>query len=308
MIYHYRQTEAKIIDEESDFVLLSLIKSNLSNPLNFQTQKSAYSESQLKKINEHKNCAEIRFKLSAAEKIALADKKNESTFYKESKVAPFKVVRLANMLNRVIQEEASLGIMPTVGEFHQWKKTDLPYTMFSKTLWALARGETSRYMITGKEKILKNWILEQADESITLEKMFRQSYQINQGNVYLTLLTIENVLSENWQNPERAQFLTTKKLKLFTNTVGNDDRFGHWYHLFGVILYGYVKNGVNASFVGNMESLSSLLMKRQHEHQENRINTQGGKVGARLYRWLKKDRWQERKTEERFLDEDYYLQ
>lgn len=307
MLYHYRQVKPQMLDQESDIALIANIKSNLKNPLNFQSAKDPYKPEMRERINELRECAKLRFNLADKTPELMVENKDLSDDYKEEKKAPFTVKKLANMFNRVIQEEALNGIQPTIGEFHRWDVTDLPYTMFSKVLWALSRGETSRYMITGTEEALKEWLLSQENESVTLDKIFRESYKLNRGNVYATLLTVENILSEDWQNRERAHFLRTKKLKKFTNTIGNDDRFGHWYHLFGVMLYGYVKSGSRAAFVGRAESLSSVIMLQQYEHQEQKINVRGGKVGHLLYKWLKNDSWKERKTDSSFLSEEYYL-
>lgn len=308
MLFHYRQSRMNLKDSESDHALITHIKSNLKNPLNFQTTKDPIAPELRKRINELRHCALERFDLHEVESEISVDDDIQESVYSENKVAPFKVKKLANMFNRVIQEEALQGIRPTTGEFHRWSETHLPYTLFSKVLWALSRGETSRYMVTGLEVNLKQWILTQENNSISLDKIFRRSYQLNQGNIYLTLLAIENVLSNDWQNPNRQQFLTTKKLKKFTNTIGNDDRFGHWYHLFGVMLYGYVKSGIRAAFVGRMESLSSVIMKQQHEDQEKAINIQGGKVGNLLHRWIQNGSWEKRPTNAEFTTEAYYLE
>lgn len=347
LTYHYQQVTPALQDAVGDIALMRLVKDmpkNLIWMIRHQDEKLMKQNQQIQKF---KSCAEEVFSLSVAEEDRTSDAQNaegeeikdsdedvieksdltlpdkerllevmkDGVLVIEGKVPPFYPVKLANMFTRVIQEEAKLGIQPAVGEFHRFSKGFIrkhyleffPFTMMSKTLLSLARGDTAKYMITGLEPELKKWILEQAENSITLDKMFRRSYQLNNGNVYASLLTVENVLAQEWRNPKRAELATTKRLKLFTNTIGTDDRFGNWYHLFGIMLYGYVKNRVSAKIIGTIEGVGSDLLQPEKEKQENIINRKGGKVGALLHQRVKSGKWNKEDMSEDFLKEEYYL-
>lgn len=341
LTYHYQQTSPGRQDPLGDLALMRLVYAMPKNLLWMVRKKNEKLENENREIMKYQKCASEVFSLSSFEAVevesnehdiipldednpglTLPDKERLLEVFKEGalviegKVPPFYPTKLANMFNRVIQEEAKLGIKPQVGEFHKWSKGFIrkhyleffPFTTMSKVLLALARGDTARYMVTGEEQNLKNWILKQDENSITLDKMFRSSYQINKGNVYATLLTIENVLAQNWRDPERAELPLTKRLKLFTNTIGVDDRFGNWYHLFGIMLYGYVKNSFSAKIVGTLEGVGSDLLQAGKERQENIINRKAGKTGDLLHKWIKSGKWSKRETSKEFLKEDYYLE
>lgn len=347
--FHYFQNELSLGDPIGDVALIRLVHAMPKNLVWMVRHKDQLLLEQNERINSYKACAEELFSLKKAEmseenaalegspgakvlkeddleiigrsSLSLPDRERiisvfmENAFVVEGDTPPFDPRKMANMFNRVIQEEAQKGIPPELGDHHQWSKSFLrkhyfkyfPFTMMSKVLLALARGETSRFMMTGLEDNLKRWILEQDENSITLDKMFRTSYQINHGNVYLTLLTIENVLSQNWRNIKRSDLPLTKRLKHFTNTLGEDDRFGNWYHLFGIMLYGYVKNRIHAKIIGTIEGVGSDLLQTEKEHQENMINRKGGKAGALLHSWIRSGKWEKRVTNPEFLDEKYYL-
>lgn len=347
LTFHYQQVTPAVQDVVGDIALMRLVKDMPKNLIWMVRHQDEKLIKQNLRIQKFKTCADEVFSLNVPDEDTTRDEKNaEGEEIKESdeevieksdlslpdkerlldvmkdgvlviegKVPPFYPVKLANMFTRVIQEEAKLGIPPEVGEFHRFSKGFIrkhylaffPFTMMSKVLLALSRGDTAKYMITGLEAELKKWILEQAENSITLDRMFRRSYQLNHGNVYASLLTIENVLAQEWRNSNRAELATTKRLKLFTNTIGADDRFGKWYHLFGIMLYGYVKNRVSAKIIGTIEGVGSDLLQPEKEKQENIINRKGGKAGALLHQWVKSGRWNKKDTHEGFLKEEYYL-
>src|SRR5690606_30094235 len=128
----------------------------------------------------------------------------------EGHKAPFKIKNMVLMLKQVITEEFHQnGITPKRGTVHEWspgikKKLRRKFVLFSrmpKLLVALSRGATSHFMVTGTEEELKDYILSRPENSINLEEMFRASYRINQGDVYLSLLTVENVLNRFWLKP-----------------------------------------------------------------------------------------------------------
>jgi hypothetical protein len=236
----------------------------------------------------------------------------------EGHKAPFKIKNLTSMMKEVIFEEYKMtGIEPRLGTIHKWspqihkklKKKFIFLSRFSKLLMALCRGSTSQFMITGKENLLADYLLTRKENSVTLEEMFRSSYRINEGDVYLSLLTIENLLSRYWHTPKRSKRLLTTKLKDITNYNYRIDKFGSWYHLFGIMLYGYAEGGFKATVVGKVESIGSQLMSRfEDEKQEDFINRRGGRVGNRLRKFITNQEYKHFIPNQIYLDESFYLQ
>ena len=232
----------------------------------------------------------------------------------EGQKAPFKVKNISLMMKQVIAEEYQVnGLSPQLGNPHTWspsivkelKKEFKIFSRMSKLLLALARGVTSSYLVTGTEEQLKDYIL---SRSINLEEMFRASYRINQGDVYLSLLTIENVLSRFWPTPDRSKRAITTKLKDITNYNYYTDKYGAWYHLFGIMLFGYVEGGFKAKLVGGIETMGSLIMGRfQDEKQERYINSRGGPIGSRLRPFIENKEYEKFELNKKYLEEDFYM-
>ena len=157
------------------------------------------------------------------------------------------------------------------------------FSRMSKLLIALSRGATSSYLMTGTEEQLKDYLLSRPQNSVTLEEMFRASYRIVQGDVYLALLAVENILSREWLRPGRSKRALTTKLKDIINFNYRTDKFGSWHHLFGIMLYGYAEGGLKAVAVGKIETLGSQIMGRfADEKQESFINSRGDRIGANV--------------------------
>lgn len=156
-----------------------------------------------------------------------------------------------------------------------------------KTLITLAGGKGSHIMITGNEEKLRSHLETLPDRSLTPEELFRISYRMNDGDLYKSLLTVENVLSDQWRNPKRDKLTTTAKLIPFSNTFGSDgDVFGHWYHLFGITFFGSVEGKTMAQIAAKAEDIGSLILSDfKGERQENRINDKGAVAGALLKRY-----------------------
>ncbi|MFZ4714910.1 MAG: hypothetical protein ACOYL6_14420 [Bacteriovoracaceae bacterium] len=235
----------------------------------------------------------------------------------EGHKAPFNVGHVVNMFKQVIVEEFQKNqIIPSVGQKHTWstgtrKKYFLKFPLFSnmsKLLVALSRGVTSNFMMTGKEEELKDYIISRPQESINLEEMFRASYRINKGDVYLTLLSIENVLSRFWTDHQRARRLITTKLKDITNFYYMSDKFGSWYHLFGMILFGYAEGGLKGTIIGKTETIGSHIMGGfQDEEQEDFVNRKGSKIGGRLKRFVQTEKYLKFNSNSDYIKETYYM-
>ena len=203
----------------------------------------------------------------------------------ESKTNPIKRKGMVEMFKKVI---CSTGIVPKIGEPHRWHK-DFPKSgikpPFSKLLVALANGDTNRIMPTGKENDLGAWMIKQETRSVTIHRIFEEAYRLNQGDVYSAFLTIENVLSQNFfmaSNTRERFTLTTKLSKIINHVGGEFDLYGPWYHLHGMLLYGYVEeNKLLANIRGTIETLNSRFAHEYNDKQEH-FMIQGGGVGVRL--------------------------
>lgn len=213
----------------------------------------------------------------------------------EGRENPYNHEGFSNMFLQVIEEERKNGIEPSVGEFHRWSPETIskhrlnPMLAMSKILAALALGVSYRVMYTGQEEALKAYLLEQKDKSVHFDMFFRQAYVLNQGNVYLALLTMENLLAINWKAPHRDHIPHFKKLTpLLSQYNEGGDIYGSYYHFVGIMLYGYVKGGLAAKLVGMTEALGSKILSRfQSEIQENLANFNGGKIGMLLRKSIK---------------------
>ncbi len=140
-------------------------------------------------------------------------------------------------LQQIINSQENKGYKVSFGSIHHWASVRPSIVGTSKIVVALATASSSRFLYVGKEIALINWIKTQPDKSITIEKLFKQSYLLNRGDVYLTILTIENVLSDATFEKDREKTLVNQKLvDLYTNSP---NKFGDWYHLFGTMLAGY---------------------------------------------------------------------
>jgi hypothetical protein len=127
--------------------------------------------------------------------------------------------------------------------------------------------------------------------------------------VYLTLLTIENVFSRDWKTPGREKLPITLRLRPIINHFGpNGNHVGSWYHLFGIMLYGYSENAVKAWFMGHTESLGRHILDHfRDETQEDDMNSTGGRIGAGLYKGLRRRNYLAVRLVPSHLEEPYYL-
>lgn len=233
----------------------------------------------------------------------------------ELKSKPFHAKKVVHMLQQVIHEERANGITPSRGEEHlfspelyQYYKTEFPVlrTGMTKIFMALGNGLTFRFMVTGQEEELSRLIEARPFESVTLEEAFRLSYRLNRGDLYLTYLTLENLFAYHWTNPERDRVSVLQRLKPFTHYFNKGDKFGHWYHFWGMVLYGHLRGSVRAATVGGIEELLSRLAggEGEQENQEGKVNIYGGIVGGRLSKRFNA----KFKPNPEYLSESYYLE
>jgi hypothetical protein len=319
--YIYQQSQYELNDPKGDILLLwtarNIIKKVMSNLNNTEQKLNEFRDAKIAELvilypqyapkEEDKNLVVEDY---------ITFNPNQEPIPLEGHKAPFTVRNLSLMMKQVITEEYQNGLIPKVGEIHDWSpeikrklRSKFPFfSRLSKLLIALARGVTSYYMVSGQEEELKNFILSRPENSISLEEMFRASYRINQGDVYLTILTIENVLSRFWTDKDREKRAITTRLKDITNYYYKTDKFGSWYHLFGIMLYGYAKGSLAAVTVGNIETMGSRIMSRfEDERQETYINSRGGRVGARIHRFIEKKAYEKFDLNEEYIKEEFYL-
>lgn len=230
---------------------------------------------------------------------------------------PIHVEKFSEMLDQVLFEESQRGLTPVVGAFHEWSPETREKHLgknavvgFSKLFICLSLGFTNRFMKTGHEQDLWKWLVQQDYNSVTLPELFRASYRLSQGDVYLSLLTIENLLAANWRYRGREALPATKRLRPITSGYNYDkDKFGTWYHFFGMILYGYrTGSGFKANFVGRAEALgSNILSKGVDKTQKQWFNKLGGYIGEDLRESVATGRYQRGPSNPGVLAESYYL-
>lgn len=219
------------------------------------------------------------------------------------------------MFAQIINEETANGINPIYGQPHAWSPEFLakygqssPMLATSKLLMALATGDTFRFMRTDQEEPLYKWMIAHPKSSVTIPELFRQSYRLNGGDVYKTLLTIENVLSRQWKNPNRERLPLTERLKPITSGHQySGDKFGTWYHLFGIMLYGYVKGSVKGTAIGAIEALGAALWYPTEKTQKRKINLDGGSIGSDLADQVKQRTFSSVPLDPALLAENSYL-
>lgn len=214
----------------------------------------------------------------------------------QGKKSPVRRNGFNKMFAEIIKEEEANGIEPSYGTPHQWSKEFLDkyggsstMLMSSKLLMALADGDTIRYMRTEQEANLYNWMVAKPNSSLTIDQVFRKSYELNSGDVYKTLMTIENILAHQWHNSHRESLPLTNRLKPITS--GHEyaeDRFGTWYHFFGIMIYGYVEGGLKAELIGRTEALGSFILSPSvNKAQKKGLNLAGGWIGDDLAKLIR---------------------
>ena len=170
---------------------------------------------------------------------------------------------------------------------------DMPAPLFlrSKLFLCLACGWTSRYCITGTEEALEERIMGYPDRSLRIHDLFAESYVLNRGDIYMTLLACENVLTGQPHREGREDDLLQRKLSYIRNdSLELGDNYGAWYHFFGIALYGLVRPQVMSNFVADAESFGSFFMEGP-DRQETLINRNGALFGRDLARMVRRGRW-----------------
>jgi hypothetical protein len=326
----YRQTEFKLVDEQGDLSLCKSIVqtgvSQIGDLLHFKIPQGGYKDRMYEEAKIKYPEFLIPDDLSNPYDEESFEKTKEidgnrshrilnSKIKKPTKVAPIIVKDFVEMMMQVILQESSQFPL-TRGQVHRWAKgsrwrhqLECPLVIEApKLLLMLATGVSYRFALTGKEDELAQQIRTYSVRSLYPHDVFRMSYRLNEGNLYLTLLTIENVFSRHWTAPKREAKAVTTRLAHITNDPENDN-FGTWYHLFGTMLFGY-SHGASISWsAGVVEGLGSGVASGfKAETQENKINLLGARIGGRLKRWMnRKKPLQDVISNESILDPKSYL-
>lgn len=297
---HYQQQGLQLEDPKGDAFLIRKLD-QVPMKLVQALVKSSYPQAEIQKEKELK---------------ALEENKKEEAGFKIGRTVPIDVDRLVNKLHEIINNYYP-NIVPTLGEEHRWspeakryliygfwhrfgrhvfrKQKEFPSPLFfrSKLFLLLACGWTSRYAVTGTEEDLKKRIMLYPDGRMQLHHMFMESYVLNRGNLYLTLLTAENVLAGDPYRVDRENDPIQKKLAyLRHDNLQMGDNYGAWYHFFGISMYSLMRSGITARAVAEIESLGSLFLEGK-DKQEDYINRYGAIFGKKFKKMFKSKAWRQ---------------
>ena len=295
---HYQQTGLCLEDPKGDAFLIRKLD-QVPQKLLDALVKNSYPQAEIEKEKE----------LEALEN---ADK--DKLGYVIGKTVPIDVDRMVNKCREIMLYYYP-RIIPTLGEEHRWspeakryliygfwhrlgrhifrKQKEFPSPLFfrSKVFLLLACGWTSRYAVTGQEAALTERILKYPDKKLQLHHMFQESYVLNKGNLYLTLLTAENVLAGDPYRVDRENDPIQKKLAyLRHDSIEMGDNYGAWYHFFGISMYALIRAGVVSRAVAEIESLGSLFLEGK-DKQEDYINRYGAIFGRKFKKMFNAGDW-----------------
>ncbi len=240
--------------------------------------------------------------------------KIEKPDFTTGKEKPVNIDALCNKFIKIIQENPD--IKPSLGQEHKWSPDAEKYMSYGKGFWqrvgAFMRGEQdfpaptlggSKLFImlacgltpylaqTGQEEKLEKKIMEYADRSVKIDDVLRESYVLNKGDLYLTLLTAENVLGRDFFDADRGNRPLQKKLQYIRNdSKPEGDNFGAWYHFAGLALYSLVRPEWMAKSVAAVETFGSLFTEKK-DKQENHINRLGVEFGSKLKKMIEEENW-----------------
>jgi len=227
---------------------------------------------------------------------------------------PIKIDALVNKFMEIIQKHAD--VKPFIGEVHKWspearkyhvfgwfdrlkdfitgKQKDFPSPIFtSKIFMMLACGWTERFAITGKEKELEEKLMSYPDNSLQLHNVMEESYLLHKGDLYQTLLCIENILAKDPYREDREKDPLQDKLSYIRNdSKPLGDKYGSWYHFFGAALYGLLRPGFLSKGVVLTEAAGSFFLEGP-DKQETLVNCAGADFGNKLKKMVKKEVWKD---------------
>lgn len=280
----YRQEELKLIDPDGDNALLSLFhdtcKTGVKKCLLFKNVPPLESQTREPRFAQENPILDIQ------NNRVVDNSKAEPLFNMQTTLANFKnIIKIG-------------GKEITFGEKHYWAVGHFSSgkIIASKIIMSLATATSARFMYVGQEIPLINWILTRPDDSVTMEQLFSKSYDLNKGNVYLTILTIENVLSDATFEADREK--TAVNQKLVDLYAASPNKFGDWYHLFGTMLAGYA--GEPAEMIADLYGVYRKISRGSDaEKATMAADKTGAKMGVELRKFVfKNDKELQRKLRE----------
>lgn len=305
---HYQQTEYTPVDPRGDAYLirkldqvpLKLVKALLGRD-DYHSADSSYDQT-------GGTVEVIQQQIDEEEKPSLFEKLFGEKDYEIGKTRSLDIDRLLNAYRVVINEFPEFFVRPgdemdwspeaerymitgfwhRLGELISGKRKDIPapLLMRSKLFLCLACGYTSRYMITGMEDTLLQRLMSYPDRTVQLTDAFRESYRLHRGDMFLTMLCLENVLAGNPYIEDRSQQPLQKKLVYLRNDYPEKgDNYGAWYHFHGIGLYGMIRSTLVARAVAEIESLGSIFLEG-FDRQEDFINRNGARFGVKLRKMI----------------------
>jgi hypothetical protein len=324
--YFYKQQSYAIENDKEDIILKNLVRGNAKSLVDHFKRNKNLSPAKEKQLAEIKILCPSFSAVYFNKKEYLNEEQVEQLHLCRSKLAQDRITNLKCKTDKAIRKsfikkkKLSKDLKEVITKYksensstvflsrpHQWSKnTPMPVrNINTKLLTALALGVTNRFMMTPTDNLLRDWIKEQPFSSITPKNLFKKALSLSNGDVYLALLSIENILSEFWKDKKREQLRATASLSSITNFCPGEkpeDVFGSWYHLFGVMLLGCVEGGVKANIVGRIEALGGRVLdmrsiKRKKlihlligsDPQEEKINRYGGIIGSNICKDLPKN-------------------
>lgn len=296
---HYQQPNFALEDAKGDAHLIRKLD-QVPTKLLQALVKSSYPQAEIEKEKELK---------------ALEEAQKHDAGYQIGRTVPIDVDRFVNKCHEIMLNYYP-HITPTLGEEHRWtpearryltygfwhrlgrhifrQQKEFPSPLFlrSKIFLLLACGWTSRYAITGQEAALSARIMMYPDGKVQLHHMFMESYVLNRGNIYLTMLAAENVLAGDPYRVDRENDPIQKKLAYIRHdSIAMGDNYGAWYHFFGIGMYAIVRTGLVSRSVAEIESLGSLFLEGK-DKQEDYINRYGAIFGMKFRRMFNEGLWQ----------------
>lgn len=288
-MFNYQQDRYQLEDPIGDHALLNILHATAARVVWLTLTGDGYSKmlnnvSDLRNKSEYKPIGLDRFAFLRESKPVDNLESNRNTWSKNKDV-----------FIAIILDEKKNGIVPKEGVCHRWSSScrnnpqsfPIPYMFFSKLFLALAYGDSSIYFFTEKEEQLAEWILKQQVRTVSLKEVFRKSYQLNFGDVYLSILTVNNVISRFWSANDRESLSIATRLQIITSPQSDlGDNYGSWHHFWGMTLFGYCHGKTSAQLVGWIESIGSHMVSKRDEPDEDYINKYAGQVGARLRTYI----------------------
>lgn len=296
----YQQTQKNLVDPKGDAWLMRKLD---HMPVRFLEVifKGSYPQAE---IEAEKELEAIEEQLKSGAK------------YKVGKTPSIHPDRLLNAVKKIIQRYYPM-IKPYIGSEHEWspeakrylmygfwhrlgrlatlrqKQIPLPLFFRSKLFLLLGCGWTSRYAVTGTEEMLRNRLMLYPDGKVLIHHVFMESYVLNHGDLYLTLLAAENVLAGDVFRADRHKDPLQKKLMYIRNdTAKFGDNYGAWYHFYGIAMYGLVRTAAISRAVAEIESIGSVVLEG-FDKQEDFINRYGAIFGRKLNRMMHNKTWLE---------------